>query len=52
MKKQYINPELAVVRLHSNDIVTISYEIKSKNYQEGFTDLAPDRRFESWYEGY
>lgn len=56
MKKKYFEqPELMVVRMTNNDIVTTSpytVGVSSSVYEEGMIDLAPDRRFDSWDEGY
>jgi hypothetical protein len=47
--KTYSNPELEVVRLKKNDIVTLSVD---PNEQVGY-QFAPERygRFDIWYEG-
>lgn len=43
-KKIFVQPELMVVNIRKNDILTTSQvTIYGTGYEEGFTDLAPER---------
>ena len=51
--KKYIYPQLQFVHLNNHDILTTStfnIEVSSQNYNEGMSDLAPERR--SWDADY
>ena len=49
IKKVFVQPELTVVCINKIDVLTAS--IKGV-YTNDLEDLAPDRRFDSWDEGY
>lgn len=50
-KKIFIQPELMVVCIDRTEVITTSFGFKG-DYRNGLEDLAPDRRFDSWDEGY
>jgi len=53
MKKIYCKPSVVTVKVNSSFICTstTTYDVKSKNYNEGsMTDLAREARFSSWDE--
>ena len=51
MKKIFAQPELTVVNMKHNDIVTTSDPVLSGAFQEGDAVLSAGRRFNDWYEG-
>ena len=52
MKKIFAQPELTVVNMKHNDIVTTSDPILNGTYSGGVVLSPGQRDIDSWYEGY